>query len=187
MRKPLVKFSGPDLDTSIEFTYPNIYQREIYPSWSRLTIGAESHEIRLILEMCKQCTGPFGVLYVLIASRLGHEDGRYQNDTPASYDDLELFLYEFQEFFEEDGRHHLWVMSLGDQQQFIFDNHNVVYAYGDLDRIETVLKDNGFSEGEISTPDPHAHSYHSEFDTEQDRLMGYWRWKRFPLEPDDDP
>ena len=44
-----VKFSGTDLDLSIEFTYPNIWQREEYSGGSRLLIGAREREIALIL------------------------------------------------------------------------------------------------------------------------------------------
>ncbi len=187
-KKPLAKLSGPNLDGSIEFAHPNVYQRETYPTWSRLTVGASDREVRLILELCKRCSGPFGILYVLVASRLGRENGRYQNDVPVEYDDLERFLYDFQEFLEEDGRHHVWVQSLGDEQQFVFDNHNVVYAYGDIDRIEAAVKAAGFSEGEVLTPVPHSHNYHPEFDSEEDRIMEYWSWTRFPLQPgDDDP
>lgn len=183
----LAKFSGPDLDSSIEFTHPNIWQREEHSGWSRLLIGAREREIPLILDLCRDFAGPFGVLYVLIASRLGHGDGRYQNPEPIDYDDLELFLYTFQEFFERDGRHHLWVMSTGGEGQFIFDNHNMIYAYGDLDRYESKLRSRGFTQGSVAIPAPHSHHYHAEFDRSEDELMAYWDWKKFPLEPDDDP
>jgi len=183
----LAKFSGADLDTSAEFTHPNVWRREEHSGWSRLVIGAREREVPLILELCRDMSGPFGVLYVLIAPRLGHSAGRYQNPDPIGYEALELFLYTFQEFLEQDGRHHLWVMSLRDEGQFVFDNHNVVYAYGDLDRYESYLESTGFIRGETAIPAPHSHNYHPEFDKAEDELMAYWHWKTFPLEPGDDP
>ncbi len=183
----LPKFSGPDLDTSVEFAHPNVWQREEHPGWSRLVIGACEREIPLILELCRDMSGPFGVLYVLVVPRPGHGEGRYQNPEPIEYDALELFLYTFQQFFEQDGRHHLWVMSWSDEGQFVFDRHNMVYAYGDLDRYESYLESAGFVRGQVAIPAPHSHNYHPEFDTAEDELMEYWRWKKLPLEPDDDP
>src|SRR5262245_22305098 len=126
----LSKFSGPERDALTEFTYPYIWSKEVHPGWQRLVIGAEAKEIELILELCRGMHGPFVVLFVLIASRLGNPEGRYQSRGGLSYADLELFLYTFQEFFEQDGRHHLWVISASGEGQFIFDRHNVVYAYG---------------------------------------------------------
>jgi hypothetical protein len=131
--------------------------------------------------------GPFGVLYVLLVSREGHQCGRYQNPTPIGRDDLERFLYSFREFFEQDGRHHLWVLSVRGEGQVIFDNHNVVYAYGELDAYERVLQSRGFSEGMICTPVPHTHNYHPAFDACENDLLAYWDWKQFPLEDSDDP
>ena len=183
----LPKFVAPALDSTAEFTFPNVWRREEHPDWSRLVIGAREKEIPLILDLCRGMEGPFGVLYVLVASRLDHADGRYQSENPVGYDDLALFLYSFQEFLEQDGRHHLWVISLSDEGQFVFDNHNMTFAYGDLDRFETYLESAGFAQGTLSIPVPHTHNYHQEFDAAEDDLMAYWPWLRFPLEPDDNP
>jgi hypothetical protein len=140
-----------------------------------------------MLDLSRGMQGPFGVLYVLLVSRQGHEQGRDQNPTPVGRHDLELFLYSCQEFFEQDGRHHLWLMSTNGEGQFIFDNHNVVYAYGDLDAYERVLRGRGFREGAIRTPAPHSHHYHAAFDVCESDVLAYWDWKRFPLKDSDDP
>ena len=183
----LAKFGRPDMDASVEFSHPNVWQREEYPGWSRLTIGAREREIPLILDFCRDLDGPFGILYVLTVSRTGRECARYQDQRPVDYDELALFLYTFQEFLEQDGRHHLWVMSVTGEGQFVFDNHNMVHAYGDLDRYESRLVSAGFTPGPVVIPAPHTHNYHMEFDRAEDELMAYWPWKMFPLEPGDDP
>ncbi len=185
-----VKFSegeGASTAQPTEFTFPNVWERETYPEFSRLLIGSREHEVRLILEQCQSKKGPFGVLYVLLASRVGNEPARYQSPEPVDYDDLELFLYTFQEYFEQDGRHTIWVSSLSDEGQFIFDPHNYIFAYGDLDRIAASLGAKGYSEGQVRVPAHHAHHYHAEFDETEDEVMSYWSWLKSPLEPSDDP
>jgi hypothetical protein len=181
------KFSGPDLDSSVEFSHPNVWQREEHPGWSRLIVGAREREVPLILELCRDLEGPFGILYVLLVPRLAHGAGRYQNPEPIEYGDLELFLHTFQAFLEQDGRHHLWVMSTSGDGQLIFDNHNIIYAYGDLERFGVKLAAQGFRPGPVEIPDPHSHNYHAAFDQTEDEILRYWQWKMFPLEPTDDP
>ncbi len=92
----------------------------------------------------------------------------------------------FQDFFEQDGRHHLWVMSWSEEGQFIFDRHNMIYAYGDLDRYESHLNSVGFARGRVAIPVLHAHYYHPEFNTAENELMAYWSWMKFPLQPEHD-
>jgi hypothetical protein len=180
----LVKFYGAELrgSVAVEFVHPNLWQREEHPSWSRLTIGAQEDEIPLILEFCRQIEGPFAVLYVLVEAGVSPQDGRYQSPGPLSYKALELFLYRFWEFFEQDGRHLLWVMSVSGQEKFILDNHNVIYAYGDLDQYEAQLRESGFVSGKVQTPNPHGHNFHPEFDDDEAELMAYWDWIWFPLQ-----
>jgi hypothetical protein len=175
------------LNNQVEVCWNNLYQKEIYPNFSRLLIGCESGEIPLILEMCKGMNGPFHILHVLLVSRIGKESGRYQSPDPISYEDLELFLYEHQEYFEQDGRHHLWVYSSSGEGQFIFDNHNYIYAYGNIDSYMACLKKNGFSEGEINIPDPHCHNYHTRFDDDESIVSSKFEWLYSPLHEHDDP
>ena len=50
----LSKFTGPNLIGSDEYTHPNLWQREDYEEWSRISIGAKEKEIPLILKMCQE-------------------------------------------------------------------------------------------------------------------------------------
>ncbi|WP_223789921.1 hypothetical protein [Marinicella meishanensis] len=170
-----------------EVTWDNLYQEESFTEFTRLIIGCEDKEIPLILEFCKGMNGPFGLLHVLLVSRTGKEPGRYQSAKPLSYDELKLFLYENQEYFEQDGRSHLWVFSISNEGQFIYDNHNYIYAYGDLERLTSILKDKGFDEGEILIPTPHTHNYHVEFDDVEESLFNSIEWLYSPLLDSDDP
>lgn len=180
-------FKIGDLDNQDEVCWDNLYQKENHPNFSRLIIGCNSKEIPLILELCKEMEGPFGILHVLLVSRLGKESGRYQSPYPMSYEDLELFLYEHQEYFEQDGRQHLWVSSISGEGQFIFDNHNYIFAYGNIDKYITTLNSMGFSEGEINIPAPHCHNYHSDFDNEEESVNEAFEWLYSALQDGDDP
>ena len=126
------------------------------------------------------------MLYVLVGSRVGYKSGRYQSTQPIDYNELKTFLCEFQEFFEQDGRHNLWVISNSGESQLILDRHRIVYAYGDFDRYESILRSAGFTPSTVITPDPHGHNFHREFDTSEKEVMEYWSWERFPLQPEDD-
>jgi hypothetical protein len=131
---------------------------------------------------------PFGVLYVLLLSRKRvAEPGRYQSPVPLDRLVMESFFETFREFFEGDGRHHVWVTSLADESTIVYHHHNVLYAYGPLDRFEALADAHDLRRGEVRYPMPHMHSYLPDFDNEETRILEYWQWKRFPLQADDDP
>jgi len=70
-----------------------------------------------------------------------------------------LNTLEFKNYFETDGRHHIWICTVDNSGRFIYDQHNVIFAYGQIDKYVSVLKKEGFEEREFSFPSPHAHSY----------------------------
>jgi len=169
-----------------EYRYGNIFAHEIYPDWSRVTIGADDRQIPLMLDIAKRWKGPYGILYVLVASRLGHGDGRYQSPDPCSFDDLELFAYTFQEFFEKDGRHHLWFIDVPSNNRIIYDNHDLIYSYGDDDAVIAILESRGFNEDSPQIPAPHEHRFNQEHDKNEDEIMDYFKWIQFPLQEEHD-
>jgi len=180
------KFGSLEGCGGTEHLYGNIFAHEIYPKWSRVAIGANEKQIPLMLEIAHNWQGPFGVLYVLVVSRLGHENGRYQIPTPCSFDELELFASTFQNYFEEDGRHHVWFKDVNSHNQLIYDNHDLIYSYGNDNDIVAFLKNKGFNEGLLKIPFPHEHKYNQEYDKSQEDIMGYFDWKKFPLQDNDD-
>jgi len=130
---------------------------------------------------------PYGLLYVLHTPRGGAaEAGRYQSPEPITRDQLFLFLEQFGSLLEGDGRHHFWVSAVDRSSLLVYDNHDVLYAYGPLDNFEAILREKGLTEvQEVSFPVPHAHHYNAGFDGMVDDLMNYWVWKRFPLQESD--
>ncbi len=126
---------------------------------------------------------PYGLLYVLHTPRGGAaEAGRYQSPEPINRDQLTSFLHRFGSLLEGDGRHHFWISAVDGSSLLVYDNHDVLYAYGPLADFEAILHDNGLKEvQEVLFPVPHLHRYNAEFDGLVDDLMHYWPWKRFPL------
>jgi hypothetical protein len=95
-------------------------------------------------------------------------------------------IRQFHQFFEGDARHHLWIGSASGFSLAVYDQHNWIYAYGDLPAYIELLKSRGFVEGEINLPTPHAHYYNEHFDEVEDEVMDYWQWKYFPLQDQDE-
>jgi hypothetical protein len=136
--------------------------------------------VDVLLELARCLREPFGILYVLLLSRTGvHSPGRYQSPVPTTREETEAFV--------GDGRHHLWLMSLPDKATLVYDNHDLLYAYGPLGPFKSALSALGFSEGAVGIPAPHQHSWNEEYDSTENEVMDYWDWKHFPLQPDDDP
>lgn len=183
---PLIKFSSLFEDVE-PYRYPNLWQIEQTTGPQRIVLAPATDQIDLLVELTRQLPEPFGVLYVLTVPRKGeHEPGRYQSEQPCSRSELEAFLDRFRDYFEQDGRHNLWVFSLPSRAQIIYDNHNVLYGYGPLESFASVAQSRGMTNGEVRFPSPHAHHYHAEFDADERAILGYWEWKYFPLQESDE-
>jgi hypothetical protein len=125
---------------------------------------------------------PFYLLYVLVVPRDYGEPGRYQSSDPHSKRDLLEFLNRFEQFLESDGRHHLWIKSIGESDLLVYDRHNLIYAYGDLDKFKRILRKEAFTETpRIKIPSPHVHHYNQDYDADCRALIEYWGWQHSPL------
>ena len=128
-----------------------------------------------------------GTLYVLTVSRRGNNCARYQSAAPCSFDSLELFAHTFQEYFEGDARRHLWFIDVPTGAQLVYDNHDLIYSYGNDDSVISIVKSKGLSEGNPQIPWPHEHCYNEEFDASEGEIMEYCDWAKFPLNEYDNP
>jgi hypothetical protein len=100
---------------------------------------------------------------------------------------MELFLWQFQELFEQDARQHVWIGSVDNSSLLVYDNHDVIYAYGPLREFEGILTSSGLAKcDDVRFPKPHMHNYNVEFDEQQLAILKYWKWTRYPLEESDD-
>ena len=169
------------------FEYPDVWSVEQTTGPERLVIAPSKGHIQLMAELCKTMPEPYGLLYVLLVSRRGKTDGRYQCPMPLSNIDLMDFLARFREYLECDGRHHLWVTAVDNSFNLVYDNHNVIYAYGPLEKFKKHLRLRGMAEiPEVRFPQPHTHHYNVEFDNDESAVVDYLQWKVFPLQENDE-
>lgn len=80
----------------------------------------------------------------------------------------------------------MWVGSAANDGLLVYDHHNVIFAYGPLDRFRAILNGRNFREQKFWFPVPHAHTYAPENDAEEERLMATVEWRRSPLMPGDE-
>jgi hypothetical protein len=175
--------------SEVPFQYANCWAVEKTTGPSRLVIASAGRYVELMMRLTVAMREPFGLLYVLLVPRAGEgESGRYQSPAPVNSAELEAFLWHYQDLLEKDARQHLWIMSVGGSSLLVYDNHNVIYAYGPLAEFENVLRSNGLTQSEtVSFPVPHVHKYNAECDQQARDLMDHWKWIRFPLQSSDDP
>jgi hypothetical protein len=187
---PAIKFGVPSEagELADAVVYCDCWMRETTSTGTdRLVIAPKGRHVDLIIKLLNRMQGPFGILYVLVVPRGDHEKGRYQSKSPCDKQKLVEFLSDFRDYFEQDGRHHVWVSGLGDRSQLVYDNHNVILAYGPLEAFEGVLANVGFRKGQVSTPGPHIHFYNEQFDEDERRIFNEYQWKWFPLQELDEP
>lgn len=167
--------------------YPNVWSRETTRGPDRLRIGPSARHVEVLLSLAELWEHDYYLLYILLIPRLGtRAPGRYQSPGPLTFDQVTTFCRRFAPFLEGDGRHHFWIGSADNAGLLVYDQHDWIYAYGDLPAYIRALEDDGFTEGKIQLPVPHSHSYLAEFDASEDELATYWEWKYFPLQPGDE-
>ena len=179
----LYKFGWlPDGETEERFEYENIWARERTSGPDRLVIAPRGNYIDLLQKLAACLEEPFLLLYVLVVPRGEGEPGRYQSELSYSPIQLQKFLTSYREFFEKDARQNLWIRSSG-SGLLVYDRHNLIYAYGPLERFIGILTSSGLSESDdVRMPFPHVHHYHEAFDAESKRLITETAWILSPLE-----
>jgi hypothetical protein len=172
-------------DDDEPFVYPGIWQQQETSGPDRFLIGPAKDHLGLLLDLSTCLKGPFRLLYVLLVSRRYHEPGRYASPPGLQAGDLRSFCNDFREYLEVDGRHHLWVVSESGGGTLVYDQHNVIFAYGPLEGYEEILRGRGLRPGTVTYPTPHCHHYHPEHDDSEDRILRRWAWAKTPLQDGD--
>ena len=183
----LVKLGAiaPD-GTETPFRYANVYDLQRTTGPLRLVIAPAADHTRLLLALASCWRGPYGLLYVLLVSRTDQLPGRYESPGVLPLAELASFLAEHAAFLESDGRHAFWIDSPEGEGTLVYDQHNVLYAYGPIEAYETLLLEQGFTRSPVRFPAPHMHHYHPENDSAEEQLLVHWEWRYSPLQDDDD-
>ena len=169
--------------------YANEYSFETTSTGSRrICITTSTGYVDLLLALAATLQEPFFILYVLVLSRKQeNEAARYQSGE-VSHQELKAFFEHFEDYFENDGRHHIWIHSPESSATLVYDNHDLIYCYGSLETFSTVLQNNGLKMVEtLQGVGPHGHCYNEEFDNCEGELLKFLKWKKSPLQPQDDP
>jgi len=170
-----------------ETTYmtKNVFEIELVEGISRGIVRSKSGLSSIIIDWINVHDGHFGILYVLAVPGTGIKPGRYQVSNPCNKSEVIHFIKKYKDYFENDARHSIWFINLETRDQIIYDKHELLYIYGNLDKVKILLEKKGFKESRISIPEPHVHSYNPKYDIFEDKIMNYWDWKWLPLEKDD--
>ncbi len=157
----------------------------------RLRIAPNSGHVGLLLHLASKLPEPYGVLYVLLVPRNGHQqEGRYQSPF-LNFEELSGFMLRFQTVFEGDGRAHVWIASIDEEGEaigtLIYDKHDVIFAYGPIKDFEELLVSKGLRKAEPTPlPIPHTHHYNFQYDEDVVKLMDTFEWRFTALRPADD-
>lgn len=174
-------------DEEVQYQYADVFALEITSGRERLVIAPSQRQVSLLIDLLALVPEPLGILYVLVVPRGNGKAGRYQISAPVSRSEAEGFLKTFQDFFENDARHHIWISSISGSDLLVYDNHNVIYAYGRLSDFGKLSSRRGLNKADmVNFPSPHTHKYNAIFDEDERRLFGYFEWKWFPLQESDD-
>jgi hypothetical protein len=185
---PSSKFCHLDRGEHVPHDYGNVYFEEPSGDATRLVIGPSQDHVGLMTQLAAELKGhPWFILYVLLVPRRQRRaPGRYQSQPFETHAELSGFLSSFRSFFETDGRHHVWIGSAANDGVLVYDQHNVIFAYGPVDRFRSILHSLGFRESNFWFPSPHSHSYAPENDAEEERLIAEGEWQHSPLQPGDE-
>jgi hypothetical protein len=181
------KFASQQGEQWLPHDFGKVYAHQQTSSSARLCIAASFDGTALLRELTLALAEPFLLLYVLAVPRGLSEPGRYQSGE-LSRVELDAMFEQFGKFWDGDGRHNIWVRS-SDDGMLVYDRHNLIYAYGPLQRFESALRALGYTTTDsLSLDFVHQHSYHEEFDHLERELTTRFADRRSDLrEGDENP
>ncbi len=161
------------------FIHPDAFARQPTTGPERLRIGGGDDSPRLLSTLASLLSEPLFLLVVLRVSSSGTGPGvgRYEA-VPRTYLQALDFLDEYHDLFVYDARADVWVGSTKNSDLLVLDEHDLIYAYGDLDAFERELEVQGFRREYIEIPYPHTHHHRRELDSPEGELCNRLDWNR---------
>ena len=170
--------------TDLEFRYDDRWELEHTTGPERIVVAPSKDHIDLLLQLSSSWKDFRTILYILLTSRCDNKLGRYESPFLTEIQ-LNNFLKGYKDFLQSDARHHLWIGLVHSKELLVYDQHNVIYCYGDIENYKKELQKKGFSEGPVTFPSPHIHSYHPNNDPYELMILKEWDWKWSPLADND--
>ena len=180
----LRKLTRPAGEFDVPVDWPHVFRRERTTGPDRLAIVPRQDPMGVLCDLAALIGPEYFLLYVLVASRGQAECGRYESP-PLALVDVQMFVEQFCDLLTNDARHEFWIGSTNSAGLLVYDDHGIIYAYGQLDNFEQSLGLRGLKPGSFEIPAPHAHHYHGEYDEMADQLLARWVWRRTELQPGD--
>lgn len=189
MHKKLVFFSDEDkydFERFERFANKKVYNMYTQSDLPRIVVWSDEKVIHTLINLVMEMREPYFILYILNVSRCDQETARYQS-MELSASDTEEFLYEFDDYLENDSRHDIWIHSPKENATIVYDKDNLIYIYGDLEKYENKLTLLGYAayDEPLYLPSPHAHCYHPEFDEKELEILRKFNWNKTPLQDHD--
>ena len=158
---------------------------EYAPGASRIVAALPSGSSEYFQKIVSSLAPPYMLLYVLHTPRGEATSGRYQSPELTS-EDFQEFITKFGSYLSSDSRFDIWARSSNDGATIVWDRHNLLYAYGPLEKLHNELTSLGFTSGSASIPSPHTHNYHQALDHSAKELLSHLQWSRTDLHPEDE-
>jgi hypothetical protein len=159
--------------------------QQVSPKSERIAINLPRSSTDVFRTLSHAIEPPFYILYLLHTSRGEGRQGRYQSG-PFERDQLGSFLGRFELFFSGDARHDIWIKAAKSSDLMVWDRHNDIFVYGEIDKFKLLLGTLGFREGQLEHFGPHQHSYREEFDKDAKAILEDFDWSWSPLRPEDE-
>lgn len=153
----------------------HLFPNQFFAETDRLIIGTCDSRTELILDLVEPLAEKFVLGYEVRIERGISPLGTYRSD-PLTFGDLKSVAAEFRKLFEQDARHHTFVFPQETVAMVVYDEHDLVFAYGDLADYRKRLLEKGFEESYFELPFPHIHSYLDEMDEVESRLLNSRKW-----------
>ena len=160
----------------VPVTLPNTFCRETERGVERIAVAPATRPLKVLGSLLEPLEGPFRFVYCLLTGSEAWKAGYYSVPTDLERKEVETVLEEFEDFFERDGRHTLWIASPREKATLIYDEHNLIFGYGPLDSWMSQLQSSNLQPGQVSVPFPHTHHRHDGLESELDRLLSSREW-----------
>ena len=146
----------------------------------RILMATSGSSTTLVSDLLNFYPGPYRLAYLLVTPPEGFEPMKYEIDGVEA-DTIHGFFDHFRTFLESDARHHIWVHAERSGGTIICDEHDWIYAYGNLSAIEQSLIKKGFINDLPTIPFPHLHNESSSNDSAMRELLGHFDWTAHPV------
>lgn len=168
-----------------EHSFSKIYEcSELSEGTCRIVAGVPNGDTSFFKRLTLCLKPPYYLLYVLHTPRGEGDPGRYQSPGLSAVQLCE-FIARFKSFLSADARFDIWAHSPSENATVVWERHNLIYAYGPLEKFSTELSSMGFSKGELNIPFPHQHHYQHEMDEDAKSLLAFCEWSYSPLRAED--